>query len=229
MNPPKLPVPGDRPGAAATARVRCGCHGEATIAVVDDDESTRRSMACLLDSEGYSALTFASGDEFLKSGPPCGLACVLLDISMPGRSGLDVLRELVRLGWTTPVIVVTGQADIRRAVEAMKLHAFDLIEKPCDPAAVLNALIRAVAVARDVDAARQARQQALTLVAHLTDRQQQVLRGIVRGDANKVIAWKLGLSVRTVEAYRAQLLGRLGVRSSIDAVRIAMAAGMDGS
>jgi two-component system response regulator FixJ len=146
---------------------------------------------------------------------------------MPGLSGLDVLRELARRGPAPPVIVVTGQADISRAVEAMKLHAFDLIEKPCEPAAVLAALARAEAVARDSDAAREAGREAASLVARLTERQQQVLSGIARGDPNKIIAWKLGLSVRTVEAYRAQLLERLRVRSSIEAVRIAMAAGLE--
>jgi two-component system response regulator FixJ len=225
----KSSIPADRPDAADAAIVRLGCDGKPKIAVVDDEESVRRSMACLLESEGYSPLSFASGDEFLRSGPPGDLTCILLDICMPGRSGLEVLRELAWHGSTVPVLVVTGQADISRAVEAMKLHAFDLIEKPCAPADVLGAVARAEAVARDSKAARDASREAAALVARLTDRQQQVLCGIVRGDANKIIAWKLGLSVRTVEAYRAQLLERLRVRSSIEAVRIAMAAGMDGS
>lgn len=205
------------------------CDHRATIAVVDDDECTLRSTVCLLESEGYRVLPFASGDKFLEAGPPDGLTCVLLDIWMPGRTGLDVLRELARCDWSTPVIVVTGQADIGGAVEAMKLQAFDLIEKPSDPADILRALVRAEAVIRDASAGRQARQDAAALVARLTDRQQQVLRGIVGGDPNKVIAWKLGLSVRTVEAYRAQLFERLRVRSTVEAVRIAMAAGIDGS
>ena len=223
--------PSVRGGGADSAEIPIGvsrCE-KARVAVVDDDECTLRSTACLLENEGYRVLRFASGDEFLQAGPPDDLTCVLLDIWMPGRTGLDVLRELARRGWSTPVIVVTGHADIGRAVEAMKLQAFDLIEKPCDPDSLLRALMRAEAVTRDVNAARQASQDAASLVARLTERQRQVLRGIVGGDPNKIIAWKLGLSVRTVEAYRAQLLERLRVRSTIEAVRIAMAAGMDGS
>lgn len=226
MDPIKSPTCGDRPRADGAATVPSGDGREAIVAVVDDDEGTRRSMACLLQSEGYGTLTFASGDEFLRSGPSDGFTCILLDICMPGRTGLDVLRELAGRGSTVPVIVVTGQADISRAVEAMKLHAFDLVQKPCDPAAVLSALARAEAVARDANADREASREAASLVARLTERQRQVLRGIVSGDPNKIIAWKLGLSVRTEEAYRAQLLERLRVRSSIEAVRIAMAAGL---
>lgn len=205
-----------------------GSQGEqaAAIAVIDDDDAVRGSTARLVESEGYRVLQFASGDEFLRSGSPDGLTCVVLDICMPGRTGLEVLRELARRGAVPPVIVLTGRADIAMAVQAMKLRAFDLMEKPCEPAALLRVVARARLVATDLLAARQARLEAAAMVARLTERQQQVLRLIVDGDPNKIIAWKLGLSVRTVEAYRAQLLERLRVRTTVEAVRIAISAGI---
>lgn len=198
----------------------------ATIAVVDDDDRVRRSTAYLVESYGYRALTFASGEEFLEAGPFDFLACVLLDIRMPGLSGLDVLRALAGRPAAPPVVVVTGHADTGLAVEAMKLRAVDLIEKPCRPQALLQSLARASAIRAQANAADRIRRDAAALTGRLTKRQEQVLRGMALGDANKVIAWKLGLSVRTVEAYRAQLLQRLGARSTAEAVRIAVMAGL---
>jgi two-component system response regulator FixJ len=207
------PVQNDRAGA---------------IAVVDPDEQARAAAARHCEREGYQVVEFASGDEFLSAGPPDYVTCILLDVSTSDRRGIEVLRRLAERVTAPPVIVLTGQADIGLVVEAMKLRAIDLIEKPYLPASLLGAIGRAQIQAAEIGSARQTRREAAELVERLTRRQQQVLHGIARGEPNKIIAWKLGLSVRTVEAYRAQVLTRLRARNSADAVRIAIAAGIIG-
>ena len=128
------------------------------------------------------------------------MTCVVLDVSTPDRQGIEVLRRLAERATAPPVIVLTGQADIGLVVEAMKLRAIDLIEKPYQPESLLGAVGRAQILAGEIGSARQTRREAAELVERLTRRQQQVLHGIARGEPNKIIAWKLGLSVRTVES-----------------------------
>jgi len=198
------------------------------IAVVDPDERARAAAVRLCESDGYRVLPFVSGDEFLSAGPSDQVTCIVLDVSMPDRQGIELLRELAERATAPPVIVLTGKADIGLVVEAMKLRAIDLIEKPYQPESLLGAVARARIMAGQIGSARQTRREAAELVERLTGRQQQVLHGIARGEPNKVIAWKLGLSVRTVESYRAQVLARLRARNSADAVRIAIAAGIVG-
>ncbi len=196
--------------------------------MVDPDEQARAAAARLCERDGYRVLLFASGDEFLRAGPPDHVTCVVLDISTPDRQGIEVLRRLAERAMAPPVIVLTGKADIGLVVEAMKLRAIDLIEKPYQPESLLGAVARAEIMAGQIGSARQTKREAADLVERLTKRQQQVLQGIARGEPNKIIAWKLGLSVRTVESYRAQVLARLRARNSADAVRIAIAAGIIG-
>lgn len=201
----------------------------ATIAIVDGDDVARRLTARLLESEGYRILPFASGDAFLMARlSQDDVTCVLLDARKPGSTGLDILRALAGSVSSPPVIVLTAHADIGMVVEAMKLRAADVIEKSCAPAILLGAVTRVEAAARKSAAARKLRRESAALLSRLTKRQQQVLHGIVRGQPNKIIAWELGLSVRTVEAYRAQLLERLRARNTADAVGIALSAGVDG-
>lgn len=206
-------MPHDKPGA---------------IAVVDPDAQARAVAARLCEREGYRVLPFASGDEFLSAGPLGHVTCIVLDVSTPDRQGVEVLRRLGERTTAPPVIVLTAHADIGLVVEAMKLHAIDLIEKPYQPEALLRAVARARILTGEIGSAWQTRREAAELVERLTGRQQQVLHGIARGEPNKVIAWKLGLSVRTIESYRAQLLARLSARNTADAVRIAIAAGIVG-
>jgi two-component system response regulator FixJ len=200
----------------------------AAIAVVDPDEQARAAASRLCKSAGYRVLSFASGDAFLSAGPPDHVTCVVLDVAMPDRQGIEVLRRLAERGTAPPVIVLTAQADIGLVVEAMKLRAIDLLEKPYQPESLLGAVGRAQILAGEIGSARQTRREAAELVERLTRRQQEVLHGIARGEPNKVIAWKLGLSVRTVESYRAQILARLRARNTADAIRIAIAAGIIG-
>ena len=196
------------------------------IAIIDDDEGARLSTAWLLEGEGYRVASFASGDVFLDqrlAEPP---ACLLLDLRMPGRGGLEVLRVLGAREDAPPVIVLTGHADLPMAVAAMKLKAVDVILKPYQPNQLLEAIEGASAQRAQSDATQMVCQRARLLIDGLSERQRQVLAGVVRGRANKLIAWDLGLSIRTVETYRAQMLERLGVRGTAEAVRVAIAAGM---
>jgi two-component system response regulator FixJ len=201
---------------------------EATIAVVDPDAQARSAAVDLCESEGYRVMAFASADDFLQAGPPAHLTCIVLDISTPDRAGIEVLRRLAERSSAPPVIVLTGRADIGLVVEAMKLRAIDLIEKPYRSETLLEALGQALTASTEGGSAWRTRREASELVDRLTKRQHEVLEGIARGEPNKVIAWKLGLSVRTVESYRAQVLARLRARNSADAVRIAIAAGIIG-
>jgi two-component system response regulator FixJ len=194
------------------------------VAIVDDDDVVRRSTAALLERAGYRVRAFESGDAFLAAQLP-GSDCVLLDMRMSGTDGLGVLRALGAREAMPPVLVLTGHGAVPQAVEAMKLGAADFLEKPYPAEALLGAIAKALELgptgkAGAVDA------EAAAKVALLSQRQQQVLRGILKGQPNKIIAYELGLSIRTVEAYRAQLLEKLGVRGTAEAVRLAIAAGM---
>jgi two-component system response regulator FixJ len=199
------------------------------VAVIDDDEGARASTAWLLEGEGYRVLAFASGDAFLAARPAERLACALLDLRMPGPSGLDVLAALAERDDAPPVIMVTGHGDVSSAIAAMKLKASDFIQKPYAPSALLQSIERAAAQGDTSHAGAAATREARAAVAGLSERQRQVLAGVARGRANKVIAFELGLSIRTVEAYRAQLFQKLRARSTAEAVRFAVAAGLDRS
>lgn len=195
------------------------------VAIVDDDEAVRRSTAALLERAGYRVREFESGDAFLAAQFPGDSDCILLDLRMPGTGGLDVLRILGTWETMPPVLVMTGHGAVREAVEAMKLGAADFLEKPYPAEALLTVIGKALeaepaAKAGAVDA------NAAAKVVLLSQRQTQVLGGMLKGKPNKVMAYELGLSIRTVEAYRAQLLDKLGVRSTAEAIRIAIAAGM---
>jgi len=196
-----------------------------SVAVVDDNEALNRTMSALIEHAGHRARAFTTGEALLAdSGFLADCDCVLLDIGLPGMSGLDVLKLLQDLEAAPSVVVLTGAGDIPMAVEAMRLGAVDFIEKPYRPSALLDAVDKA---AQQTDRGRAARSQgreAAALLRQLSHRQRQVLAGMVDGNTSKAIAGHLNLSVRTVEAYRAQLLAKLGARTTTDAVRVALAA-----
>jgi two-component system response regulator FixJ len=198
----------------------------ASIAIVDDDNDLRRSTGDLLKAEGYRVLSFTNGAEFIASDPDGRLSCILLDIGMPGLDGIGVLQALGERGLRVPVLVITGQGDIPTAVKAMRLGAVNFIEKPY----AADELLRAVREALDGPAPRRMLPpdggQARARVAGLTERQRNVLLGVMKGQANKMIAFELGLSVRTVESYRAQMLEKLGASGTAEAVRMGIAAGL---
>lgn len=196
-----------------------------TVAIVDDNESLRLLTARILKREGWDVAAFASGDLFLADTAPARFSSVLLDLRMPGMDGLSVLRALRERPNPPPVLVLTGHGGIPQAVEAMRLGAVDFLEKPYAAKDLIAAIGRAIAARAEAGTA--ANDEAALAVESLSLRQRQVLCGILRGDPNKIIAFQLDLSIRTVEAYRAQLLQKLGVRSTAGAVRMALAANLD--
>jgi len=200
--------------------------GTELIAIVDDDEGVRLSTSNLLNRAGYAVRSFEGGNDFLSTGEVEPFSCVLLDMQMPGGNGLAVLRALAARDVAPPVIVITAHGDVAMAVEAMKLGAYDFVEKPYEVTALLGRIEDALKSRATAIGADGPRAEAAALVAALSQRQREVLQGIVRGQQNKIIAFELGLSIRTVEAYRAQVLHRLGCRGTAAAVRMAIAAGM---
>jgi len=194
------------------------------VHLVDDDEAIRRSVGFMLKTSGFQVRVYESGIEFLKSASSLEPGCVLLDIRMPGMDGLEVLAALRAKGVSLPVIIMTGHGDVSLAVQAMKAGALDFIEKPFEKAILVSAIDHGVErlkrSAADVDGADEA---AVKLKA-LTPREREVLDGLAKGLPNKTIAYDLGISPRTVEIHRANLMTKLGVRSLSEALRIAFAA-----
>jgi two-component system response regulator FixJ len=196
------------------------------IYLIDDDEAVRRSASFLLRTSGFTVTAFASGTDFLKDARTGEPGCVLLDVRMPDMDGLAVQRRLAERGTEHPVIIMTGHGDVSIAVEAMKAGAVDFIEKPFEKAQLLAALDVAFARLFDRDAAQASQEAAKVRIAVLTPRERDVLCGLVRGHPNKTIAYDLGISPRTVEVHRANLMTKLRVHSLSDALRIAFAAGL---
>lgn len=207
-----------------------GLNGEAKagrlVLVVDDDPAVRDSTVTLLEHAGHRVIALESGAALIEAGIPPDTDVILLDIIMPGMNGLDTLRTLGSARDLPPVVVLTGHGDIPLAVEAMKLGAVEFLEKPY-PIGILLDLVASLdrTSGRSASSDRQ-RDMARKKVDALTSRQREVLRGVALGEPSKITAHRLGLSVRTIEAYRGQLFGRLGVRGMADAVRIAVLAGL---
>ena len=196
------------------------------IHIVDDEDAIRRSASFMLKTSGFDVQTWASGVAFLKGVRTVQAGCILLDVRMPEMDGLEVQQALIAGGVAMPVIVLTGHGDISIAVRAMKAGAVDFIEKPFEKATLLGA-IEAGFAQLDDKAGRAARaQDAETAIAGLTDRERDVLEGLAQGLPNKTIAFDLGISPRTVEVHRANLMTKLSVRSLSDALRLAFAAGL---
>jgi len=191
-----------------------------TVDVIDDDEAVRDSLALVLGSAGIAVRTHVSAAAFLAALPKEPADCIVTDVRMPGVSGIDLLRELRALGLHTPVIVMTGHGDVPLAVEAMKLGALEFLEKPFDDRALLDGVARARAGAsrqRDHDA-RVA--EIMARVGSLSERERQVMDALVRGQPNKVIAYELGISPRTVEVYRANVMTKMQADSLPELVRM---------
>jgi two-component system response regulator FixJ len=196
------------------------------VYLVDDDESVRRSIGFMLKTSGYSVITFISGDEFLRSVRHLEPGCILLDIRMPGKDGLEVQAELNSQGVSFPLIVITGHGDITMAVAAMKAGALDFIEKPFEKATLISGLQQAALRLADDDRRHARRDEALVLLNCLTPRERDVLDGLVKGHPNKTIGYDLEISPRTVEIHRANLMQKMDVHTLSDLLRIAFAAGL---
>jgi FixJ family two-component response regulator len=191
------------------------------VHVVDDDDSLRTAMLELLDAAGFEARGYASSGEFLLSPPRDKPGCVLLDVRLPGPSGLDLQSGLREHGVTLPVIFLTGHADVPSSVRAMKAGAVDFLEKPVSREILLDAIRRALEQDATRRGARNEAQRQSTRLAVLTVREREVFDRIVEGKLNKQIADELGIGLRTVKAYRAQLMIKLGVGSAAELGRLA--------
>ncbi len=200
---------------------------EKHVAIVDDDEAVRESLRALLAAAGHNVTTYQSGESFLEAEDHDRWGCVLLDINMPGLSGLDVQRRLTEQGVQSPVVVVTGKADVPVAVQAMKAGALDLIEKPYKDVAILKKVSDALAAAEERTRESRQAQEVQERIARLTPREHDVLEHLIHGHQNKVIAQKLGISHRTVEIYRAKVMHKMQAGNLADLVRLALGAGPD--
>jgi two-component system response regulator FixJ len=196
------------------------------VHVIDDDEASRQSLAFLLESAQIEVRTYPSATMFLDMMSGTSASCVVTDVRMPGMGGIDLLRRLKELGIEVPVIVITGHGDVPLAVEAMKIGAADFLEKPFDDE-VLLASVRSALRQRDGENKRRhERIEIDARLAALSNRERDVLTGLVAGRANKQIAYDLGISPRTVEIYRANLMNKMHAGSLSELVRMALIAGM---
>ena len=194
------------------------------IHLVDDDEAIRRSAGFMLKTSGYRVQAYESGDALMREATKLEPGCILLDIRMPGMDGLEVQQALKDNGVALPVVIMTGHGDVTLAVEAMKAGAVDFIEKPFEKAVLIGAIEEAFGmIDRSRVAGERARDAKVRLQA-LTGRERDVLDGLVKGLPNKTIGYDLGISPRTVEIHRANLMTKLGVKSLSEALRIAFAA-----
>ena len=201
---------------------------KAVVHVIDDDEAMRELLAFLLSAVGMEVRTYESALGFLDVAPNAEAGCVITDVRMPGLSGVDLLRRLRELKLGIPVIVITGHGDVPLAVEAMKIGALDFLEKPFDDE-VLLASVRSALNQLNQDQKRQAeRNEIERRLAALSNRERDVLEGLVSGHANKQIAYDLGISPRTIEIYRANLMTKMQAASLSDLVRMALIAGILG-
>ncbi len=196
------------------------------VHVVDDDDAVRESLAFLLEASGYTARTYKSAEAFLAALPGIESGCVITDVRMPGLNGIELLQRVNESVPALPVIVVTGHGDIALAVETMKLGAADFLEKPFDDTRILAALNGAVERWRAAGAASGEHADIDARLAALSNRERQVLDGLVAGRPNKTIAYDLGISARTVEVYRANLMTKMQANSLSDLVRMAIVAGV---
>jgi len=199
---------------------------EGVVHVIDDDSAMRESIEFLLRTAKIRAFTYESAAAFLDALPRGGTGCVVTDVRMPGMSGLELLRKLKELEVVLPVIVITGHGDVPLAVEAMKSGASDFIEKPFDDEALLTS-VRAALKVQDGQAEQQAAKAAIAeRVGSLSVRERQVLEGLVAGLPNKTIAYDLGISPRTVEIYRANVMTKMRAASLSELVRMALIGGV---
>ena len=191
------------------------------IHIVDDDAQVRAATSFLLAGQGYATQVYADAEEFLAQAR-LGRGCILLDLRMNGRSGLDLLEELPRRGVTLPVIMISGHGELGLAVKAMKLGAVDFLEKPYQEGELVTAIERALETAEKRHGRAEAKTAAAARLDRLSPRERQILQGLLAGLPNKVIARKLDLSPRTVEMHRANMMSDLGISSLPEAIRLAI-------
>lgn len=198
---------------------------EATVHIVDDDEAIRDSLSLLLGGAGFAVATYPSAEAFLTVAAQ-GAGCLVIDVRMPGMGGLELQQELVRRGRRIPVIVITGHAEVPLAVQAMKAGAVDFVEKPFEEATIVGAIRRAFDLGIATARAEAAGAEIGHRLQSLTAREREVLDALVAGKPNKIIAYDLSISPRTVEIHRARVMDKMQARTLSDLVRMALSAGV---
>jgi FixJ family two-component response regulator len=194
-----------------------------TIFVVDDDAAIRDALAVVLSLEGFEVRGFEDGAEFVASAKDVAPACVILDVHMPGRSGIDILKDLEADHYQAPIFIISGQGDIPMAVQAIKHGAFDFIEKPFDAETVVGRVKDAIAAyARRKERAEGVIGDSFPGHELLTPREREVLHQIAAGASNKEAGRSLGISPRTIEVHRARIMEKLGAKNAADLVRIVL-------
>jgi two-component system response regulator FixJ len=199
------------------------------VHVIDDDDAVRQSLEFLLRSARIDVQTYDSAVAFLKALPGLPFGCIITDVRMPELSGIDLLRRLRELQVAMPVIVITGHGDVPLAVEAMKVGAVDFLEKPFDDEVLLLAVRSALGNFEKESQRDAERTEIQDRLAGLSNREREVLEGLIAGQPNKTIAYDLGISPRTVEIYRANVMTKMKASSLSELVRMALVAGMLGS
>jgi two-component system response regulator FixJ len=202
--------------------------GSQIVHVIDDDADVRQSLSFLLGAAGFPVRVHESAVAFLKVLPEIDGGCIVTDVRMPGMDGIELQRRLKAEKSALPVIVMTGHGDVALAVEAMKAGAVDFIEKPFDDEVLLRAIKTALAKARRRDDAETAQSAVRSRLKLLSERERQVLDGLVAGKPNKIIAYELGISPRTVEIYRANVMTKMQADSLSSLIRMALLQGPSG-
>lgn len=200
---------------------------EPVVHVIDDDEAARDSLSFLIDCAGIRVRSYPNAVAFLAAVPGMEHGCIVTDVRMPEMSGVELIERLKALGVTDPVIVITGHADVPMAIQAMKAGVADFLEKPFSDDAILEAIRAALARHHDQNEAEAERARIRERLAILSPRERDVLRGLAQGHANKVIAYDLAISARTVEVYRANLMTKMQARSLSELVRMVTLVGLD--
>ena len=199
---------------------------DAVVHVIDDDDAVRESLTFLLKTTGLAVRTYENATAFLHDDPKTKSGCIVTDVRMPDISGIELLHRVRELHVGLPVIVITGHGDVPLAVEAMKAGVVDFLEKPFEEDSLLAAIRAALADSSRADEDHAERERIKQVLEGLSPREHEVLDGVVEGKLNKVIAHELGISPRTVEVYRANLMAKTGARSMSELMRIALAAGL---
>jgi two-component system response regulator FixJ len=200
---------------------------EPVVHVIDDDESAREALAFLIDCAGFQVRTYESAVRFLDAVPTMDHGCIVTDVRMPELTGVELIGRLKALGVKDPVIVITGHADVPMAIQAMKAGVADFLEKPFGDDALLGAIRSALARQTGRKQADEEREAIRARMATLSQRESEVMEGLVAGHANKVIAYDLGISARTVEVYRANVMTKMQAGSLSELVRMVTVARLE--
>lgn len=195
---------------------------DAVIHIIDDDDAARDALAFLLGCSDLVTRTYESASQFLKAVPTMPRGCIITDVRMPEMNGLELVGRLKDIGVTDPIIMITGNADVPMAIQALHAGVSDFIEKPFSDETILNAVRGVLARHRDRDQLQLERDAIRERMAQLSGREREVMDGLVSGKANKIIAYELSISARTVEVYRANVMTKMQARTLSELVRMAM-------